>query len=150
VRFLTAPRAAAGTEAALNAPSIKVSRTFGLTADAIARLTFWLAISPSPWRRPGTLAFADIGRKRRRGCLHGFSKSHLIAVDLTARTYGKLFRPILLIPSWEGPADPEEKRGSCERHHRYFADSLGHRTAAAGNLFSRRDWGRGLPISFCP
>ena len=37
VRFLPAPRDAAGAEAALNAPSIKVSRTFGLTADAKTR-----------------------------------------------------------------------------------------------------------------
>ena len=50
------------------------------------------------------------------------------AVDPTARTFGRLFRPILLIPSWEGlRADPEEKRGSCERHQRQIDGRAGKR-----------------------
>jgi hypothetical protein len=36
---------------------------------------------------------------------------------LTASTLPRLVRRILLIPSWEAnSADPEEKRGPCERH----------------------------------
>ena len=39
------------------------------------------------------------------------------AVCLTARTLSRSFQPSLLIPSWEGlSADPEEKRGPCDRH----------------------------------
>ena len=39
------------------------------------------------------------------------------AVCLTARTLSRSFHPSLLIPSWEGlSADPEEKRGPCDRH----------------------------------
>jgi hypothetical protein len=41
--------------------------------------------------------------------------------SLTATTCGRSFRLILLIPSWEGlSADPEEKRGPCDRHHHWI------------------------------